>query len=183
MSEFLKVLMAEYKREYLEVCLELGYRIYKKYDYNMKKQRHYVTSLNQLCRVVGPRITELLQNNYYYDYQGMMIHAAQGDNLETLIYVINISHYSDKDITFDNHKLIRTAIRYHALNVVNYLLNKYPILNPCARGKRLRNFSVVKIIKSGDQEMINLLMRHSHAAEFIKKFLADFPLNIHINNN
>jgi hypothetical protein len=169
--KFLNMLIIENKCEYLEVCIKLGYRPYhREYNSNAKNQRSYVTFLNRMCRIVNPRIVEILRYNYYQDYQGMMIHAAQGDNLETLIHVINISHYVNKDIIFDNHKLIRVAIRHNSTNVVKYLLKEYPILNPCARGKRLRNSSIVIVSKYGDQKMIDILMKLPKAADIIEKF-------------
>jgi hypothetical protein len=57
-----------------------------------------------------------------------------------------------------NQKLIRVAINYNSLSVVKWLLDKYPRLDPCARGKRLRNSSIVIASKYGKQEMIDLLI-------------------------
>jgi hypothetical protein len=83
MKIFLRTLMTKNKREYLKVCLELGHHMRKKHDSNSSRQRYHVTFLNQLCRIVNARIIEMLRYNYNQDYQGMMIHAAQGDKSKT----------------------------------------------------------------------------------------------------
>jgi hypothetical protein len=150
---------------YLLVCYSRAERIYGMgaSGRKLKEAQYY---FEKICRYGNLEL--VLQMRGYEPClvtHQTLISAAKNGNLELLQYLM--TKYRG-DLHFSNSAIIRVAAVNNSVNVVKYLLENYPHLDPTIAHKKFRYSCVFKVFNRGLRDMMVILLTDHRVRNFIK---------------